>query len=378
MGIIHDDKPDELNRLIDLEEIIQNLVRELRVRMSSVLRYASLIRSESQEMGTLKYIEKLYMEAHNASKMFDNVITQESGKRAPSCEVCDAGGILRQTVSLLDYQLKTKGILLDINPAAGPLPVNADPFRLQQAFYIVLLNAVQLLKESLSDKKIIVSSGIEANFVRIEISLGAVSSVKQKGEDPLKHFFKTLEKGMGIGWYTLQRTIARYGGSVSLESGETVSFLISLPCAIPVAVSSAPEAAPGIAEKALTTVYRPAALIIDDEVMTGEVTAEMMDHLGFDTVFFDSPLAALPTLRERRFNIIIIDYMMPKMNGIEFIREHGALFGDAEVILMTGFAALDASMAKSDIKVSVLKKPFALKELKCLVQKIKNRPQTHA
>jgi len=149
--------------------------------------------------------------------------------------------------------------------------------------------------------------------------------------------------------------------------------------AVPGFVFVPAEEGAGIEENASLLSARPTALIIDDEVMTGEVTAEMMRHLGFETEYFDRPLTALPTLRARSFNIIMIDYLMPKINGLDFIREHGSLFGDARVILMTGLSSFDVSDVEKTCKVSVLMKPFALKELTSLVQgmKTKSRQQTN-
>lgn len=362
----NDDKIEELHRLMGLEESIQNTVRELRISIASVLRYASLIRAETKEMSTRQNVEKLYLEAKNTSKVFDSVIAQGSTKGKHSFEVCDAGSILGQACSLLDYQLKTKGILLDIIHPSEPMPVRADPFRLQQAFYIVLLNAVQLLIRSQGEKRIGLSSGIDGELVSIDISISSPELFLWRGEDLLKQFFETIGKGMGMGWYSLQRTIARHRGSITIQGGKIVSISIKLPCAVAGSISVDVETDSGIKSK-------PSALIIDDETMTGGVTAEMMNYLGFETVYFDHPLSALPLLRERSFTIIMIDYMMPKMNGIEFITEHSILFGDADVILMTGLSSLDVSVVEKVRKVSVLNKPFALKELKCLTQEMKTK-----
>lgn len=362
---------EELHRLIGLEESIQTVVRQLRISTASVLRYASLIRSETQEMSTRQNVEKLYLDAKNASTVFENVIARGNEKVRPSCGVCDAGSILGQACSLLSYQLKAEGIILDIIPPSEPLPVKADPFRLQQAFYIALLNALQLQISSPGEKKIQIASGIERKQVRIDISIRNPGLFVWSGEDLLKQFFETLGKGMGMGWYSLKRTLAGHRGSITIQCGESVSFSIMLPCAAPGSISLAAEPGTG-ADR------RPSALIIDDEVMTGGVTAEMMNHLGFETVYFDCPLSALPLLRVRSFSIIMIDYLMPEMNGVEFVTEHGSLFGDADVILMTGLSSLDISAIDKVRRVSVLKKPFAFKELTCLVQETKTKIRQQA
>jgi CheY-like chemotaxis protein len=313
-------------------------------------------------MITLKHIESLYLEAMNASKMLDNVITHGSGAGDHPYDVVDVNTLLTQTISLFGYQLKTRGVVLDTLLAEGALPVKGNSFVLQQAFYIALLNAVQIQINSRDDRKIALSSRIDGDSVRIDISLVSPVPVMLTGEDLLTQFFESLDKGMGMGWYTLKKNIARYGGTVAVAGGNHFTFSIELPCAVPETGTEAASTRPSV---------QPSVLIIDDEVMTAEVTAEMMAHLGFETVCVHDPMASLPLLRDRRFDLVLVDNQMPKMKGVTFIREYASLLRDSCVALMSGDASVDISGIAGRRSVSLLKKPFALKELKCLAREMK-------
>jgi len=371
LGHSNEDYLDTVNRFADREETTQKLVQELRLPLSSVIRYASLIRAETHEIITRQHVENLYLEAMNASKILDTLLSHGSGKVSPPYNVVDLNVILTQTISLLSYQLKTRGVLLDALLAEGALPVKGDSLVLQQVFYFALLNAVQLQAASRDEKKITLWSRTEGNTIRVDITLGSPKLGVLKGKDLLTHFFETLEKGTGVGWYTLNRDIADHGGSVTIAGGDSVTFMIQLPRA---EIETFPENVDKGCEDCTVgdnPSVQPSALIIDDEVMTAEVTAEMMAHLGFETVCVYNPMTALPILRDRHFDLIMIDNQLPNINGITFIGEYASLLHDACVTLMTGDDSVDMSRIAGTRKVHLLKKPFALKELKCLVQEMK-------
>jgi len=371
LGHSNEDYLDGMSRLVDLEEATQKLAQELRDPLSSVIRYASLIRAETHEIATRQQIEKVYLEAMNASKVLDALLTHGSGKSSPIHDVIDLNIILTQTIALLRYQMETKGILLDILLAEGALPVKGDFMVLKQAFYIALLNAMQLQVASRDEKKITLWSRTDGDKIRVDITLASPKLLMLKGKDLLTQFFETIEKGMGVGWYTLKRNIADHGGSVVIAGGDSVTFTIKLPFADLETLAEPGEQGSGQLTLGDTPSVRPIALIIDDEVMTAEVTAEMMAHLGFETVCVYDPMSALPILRERHFDLIMIDNQLPKINGMTFINEYAPLLRDASVTLMTGDDSVDMSRIAGIRKVNLLKKPFALKELKCLVQAMK-------
>ncbi|MDA8241404.1 MAG: response regulator [Nitrospiraceae bacterium] len=370
-----EDQLGEMKLLVDFQDTTAALVRQLRIPISSIIRYAGLIGSESRENAVRKYAEDLYREAMSASEMLDTVISSGMKKNDPSCLV-DVNALLTQTVSLFRYQMRTKGILPVILLAEEALPFKGDLFRLQRAFYIVLLNAVQLLVDAGGEKKITLSSRSEEARIKIDVSVDTPGSVIPGETDPLKLFFAAIDKGMGLGWYTLRKNIAELGGNVTMAAGPGFVFTIELPCATGDAVAKT-SAGPRSSDDA-PACRRVVVLVIDDEEIAGKVTAEMLDYLGFETVRTDDPIAALPLLKERRFDLVMVDYQLPKINGETFIREYISLLKDSHVVLMTGDSSLSVPPIAGARKVGLLKKPFGLKELARLAEDVRAgiRPET--
>lgn len=83
----------------------------------------------------------------------------------------------------------------------------------------------------------------------------------------------------------------------------------------------------------------PVVMIVDDEPM---VIRSLESLLQLETEYrissYQSPVAALDRLKETPVDIIVSDFMMPDMNGLEFLREARSLHPDVPRIMLTGYA----------------------------------------
>ena len=68
----------------------------------------------------------------------------------------------------------------------------------------------------------------------------------------------------------------------------------------------------------------------------------MAGEIGFDVTSLLSPTEALDRIQEKDFDLILVDYMMPEMNGIECIREIRVGHPDIPIIMITGTVEDDA------------------------------------
>jgi len=83
----------------------------------------------------------------------------------------------------------------------------------------------------------------------------------------------------------------------------------------------------------------PALLLVDDEeVVLAALRALFTLEPEYEVVAHTRPRDALEVLRSRRVDVIIADFLMPRTNGIEFLKEARQIQPDATRILLTGFA----------------------------------------
>lgn len=110
-------------------------------------------------------------------------------------------------------------------------------------------------------------------------------------------------------------------------------------------------------------------LIVDDEKDLLEVMAERMQTLGMEVSTTTSPLAAIEIIKNVSFDAIIIDLMMPGMDGFEFLKNLKIQNPGLQVILLTAHATIE--MTKKAIKMGALDLVEKPADLKLLVEKIK-------
>jgi len=77
-------------------------------------------------------------------------------------------------------------------------------------------------------------------------------------------------------------------------------------------------------------------LIVDDEERFRDNTRKMLDKRGFDTTAVGDGLEAVEKVREQAFDVIILDIMMPRMDGQKALVEIKKLRPEARVIMLTG------------------------------------------
>jgi len=121
----------------------------------------------------------------------------------------------------------------------------------------------------------------------------------------------------------------------------------------------------------------PRLLIIDDEVT---ITNALRRHLQCDheVTVQNDPVAALAHLREgARFDVILCDMMMPKMNGAQLHRElttFAPALAAATIIMTGGSVPRDAVELLASGRVANLNKPFDLDELRALIRSLHTLP----
>ncbi len=103
-------------------------------------------------------------------------------------------------------------------------------------------------------------------------------------------------------------------------------------------------------------------LLVDDEMLVRSGTAMMLDELGHDVTEAASGRQALGILADHpHYDLVVTDYRMPDMDGMEMIAEARKLSPGLKAILMTGYDADDPRFA--DLQAGSLSKPFGLDDL---------------
>jgi DNA-binding NtrC family response regulator len=112
-------------------------------------------------------------------------------------------------------------------------------------------------------------------------------------------------------------------------------------------------------------------VIVDDEEM---VLTSLRSFLTLETEYevktYDAPAKAIESIKESTVDLVISDYLMPGMNGIEFLLEIKKLQPYATRILLTGYADKEnAIKAINEVGLyQYVEKPWDNEELKLIIQ----------
>ena len=108
----------------------------------------------------------------------------------------------------------------------------------------------------------------------------------------------------------------------------------------------------------------PAVLVVDDNEDLLETFSLILRRRGFRVEIAGDGLAAVDLYRQQNFDVILMDIVMPKMDGIEALRKIIKMDPEAKVILMTAYSEEESiQIAKSEGARRLIRKPVKIDQL---------------
>ncbi|MFU2210009.1 response regulator [Solidesulfovibrio sp. C21] len=108
----------------------------------------------------------------------------------------------------------------------------------------------------------------------------------------------------------------------------------------------------------------PRIMVIDDEKVVGDMLRIHLTKHGCVVETFLSAAPALARLKETSFDLVVTDFKMKGMDGMELLKTVKSLYPDIQVIMITAFAHLDTAIEAFRGQVhDFFPKPFKIKDL---------------
>ena len=105
-------------------------------------------------------------------------------------------------------------------------------------------------------------------------------------------------------------------------------------------------------------------LMVDDDLRFLEVYSEILRNSGYDTDTAESGEQALSLLGSKYYNIAIVDVLMPRMNGIEFIKKIKERCPEIIVLMLTGEGSIQGAVKSMELGAfTYMLKPIEPEEL---------------
>jgi signal transduction histidine kinase/CheY-like chemotaxis protein len=204
-------------------------------------------------------------------------------------------------------------------------------------------------------------------YVVVSVTDTGTGMTKEVLAKALEPFFTTKDvgKGSGLGLSQVLGFAKQSGGGMRIESrvGEGTSVKIYLPRAMRTDVT-APSKSIGVRQR---SVKGAVVLLVDDDSAVREVTASILRDLGHVVIEVGSGGGALDLLeRNAQIDLVILDFAMPGMNGMEVARHVRTKVPSLPVVFVTGYAETSAFGEIDDTQI--VRKPFIGNELADKVQ----------
>lgn len=284
--------------------------------------------------------------------------------------VVDLAKIVQQAVSLTEpkwrRQTQAKGVTLEVAVEMKASPfVAGEESALREVLTNLIFNAVDAMPEG---GRITLETSIDGTDAVIQVrdtGTGMSESVRQRCLEP---FFSTKgELGTGLGLSMVYGIVDRHRGKLEIQSalGQGTTFIIRLPLAETISTS----------EAAVTTDSKPMSslevLIVDDEPSVLEVVSSYFRHDGHVVATASTGREALEKFRQKHFDLVVLDRVMPEMSGDQTARFIKQLNQNVPVIMLTGFGALIEVTGSEPQPIDiVLSKPVTIDALRQTVGKL--------
>lgn len=112
-------------------------------------------------------------------------------------------------------------------------------------------------------------------------------------------------------------------------------------------------------------------LVIDDEKLVRWTIQQSMEKEDFRVVSVSDGAEAIEKIMQERFDVIITDFIMPGLNGMDVVRKAKELHPETKVIMLTAYGSiLDKEEAQKAGVSKFLDKPFLVHEVKNAVSSL--------
>jgi CheY-like chemotaxis protein len=182
-------------------------------------------------------------------------------------------------------------------------------------------------------------------------------------------YFTTKEvgKGSGLGLAVVSGIVKRHEGAITVLSkpGKGTEFSIYIPRVDvqPEATMQGEDPLPRGSER---------ILFVDDEPAVMAMATRLLEHLGYKVTSQTNSVNALEVFLSSpdEFDLVITDYTMPKLTGIDLAREVRRIRPDMRIVLCTGFSEKITPDGVKELGMELLMKPYSVREISEVVRKI--------
>lgn len=389
--ILLERKALEADKNKSIEILAAGVAHDFNNILMAILGYADLINISSEDEKIKNYINSIKKAILRGSELSQQLL-RFAGKTGILIESVNPIHLINDIIDLLKASISKKIDIL-INPNNNEeLWIRGDATQLRQ----IILNLVLNSAEAIGDKNGFIKIDISKVFINKDfcekflgdfdlsegfyVKIEVVDNGCGMDENTIKHifdpFFTTKFAGRGLGMAEVLGIVKAHKGAIRVTSSPNkgTSFEIYLPASDKKMYINEDKSD---SQKGLMR-FSGLVLLVDDEELIRISIETMLKKLGFESFIASNGEEALKlyiTLKKKP-EILIIDILMPVMDGIELLREVRKISPNQKAILISGFTGNKINLNSLNKEITAfIQKPFDIHKLSDVIANLTKKQE---
>ncbi|MBQ3565730.1 MAG: response regulator [Oscillospiraceae bacterium] len=312
---------------------LANMSHEIRTPMNAIVGMTDMVIRESEDQKIVKYAKDIKSAGHTLLSIINDILDLskiESGKMEIVSDVYEFNAVVCYVMNMTSKKARDKGLEYSVRASRNiPAKLYGDDKRVKQIMMNLISNAIKYTEIGRIALNVDFDENRKMLFIEVmDTGIGITPEDQEKLFSSFQRLDETKNRnveGTGLGLRITKELVELMGGTISFESeyGKGSVFRVHIPQEI---VDDTPvgdyiEADEEVIEKpkAVPSFTAPEAsiLIVDDNELNLEVITAILEDTKIKVTTALSGAECLEKLKTDKFNMILLDQMMPGMSGIE-------------------------------------------------------------